>query len=377
MALNKQATLENTYRLQFFAFVLIYLCHMFKFNFSTDQTWLEYLYNGLFRANDIGINFLFVSLGFNMSFKLFKKLETHQELNLKKVFFQRIFKIWPLYFIIVITGFYLYPMAKQMMSISTELAHTEFYYFTLLSNFDVIPVFAGTTKAGADTLMLCVTWAIAVMEQYFIIIIPLYLLIKNHLKIWIMAILSIIAMTIVFKFMYQSNNLVISFHTLSVSYFLALGTMGGYIAYKKEKIVHWLKGKTWFHVIICIMGITTLIFFNNTKHLDRALLSLLAGIFYLYMLIQFTYKEQFWEAKNLKWAQSLGKRILGLYLLHPIALQILIIIMKAKQWEDLNNGQIFIFNIAGMILTIVLTLLSYKLIEKPIFKLKNNLIFKA
>ncbi|WP_369075954.1 acyltransferase family protein, partial [Escherichia coli] len=74
--------------------------------------YFESIKNILFIHGDLGVNFFFVLSGFLITFLLFSEKEKYSHISITHFYLRRIFRIWPLYFLTLILGFFfIYPLA--------------------------------------------------------------------------------------------------------------------------------------------------------------------------------------------------------------------------------------------------------------------------
>ena len=107
-------------------------------------------------------------------------------------------------------------------------------------------------------------------------------------------------------------------------------------------------------------------------------------LFHLYFDVLFAFiiasqsmitKPSILELGNIGFANKLGKYTYGIYLLHPIAMEITHI--AAKQFHpDFNSFlPLFISGVVGFILTLLLSWISYEYFEKKFLTFKKSFGF--
>src|SRR5690606_25507807 len=127
---------------------------------------------------------------------------------------RRILRIWPVYFVVVLFGFLIYPSLS-----GTTFDHDLFYFVTFLSNFDEI--FNGT---GMSVHNLTVLWSVSIEEQFYIgwaIILGVFAL--NSRKHFPSFFILVIITSITFRLAFIDDPRIIYYHTLSVISDMALG----------------------------------------------------------------------------------------------------------------------------------------------------------
>src|SRR4051812_27122652 len=94
--------------IRFFAASLVLVNHIeqYKFTLGLNSYWNFGTINYL---GDKGVSIFFVLSGFLITFLLLKEREQLNTINIKYFYLRRILRIWPLYFIILIFSFFVFP----------------------------------------------------------------------------------------------------------------------------------------------------------------------------------------------------------------------------------------------------------------------------
>jgi peptidoglycan/LPS O-acetylase OafA/YrhL len=91
----------------FFIIVLLSSC------LSTDPSSTFYQFAFAQKMNGaLGVNLFFVLSGFLITYLLLSEKERYGKINVLHFYMRRILRIWPLYFLMVIAGFILFPLVK-------------------------------------------------------------------------------------------------------------------------------------------------------------------------------------------------------------------------------------------------------------------------
>ena len=64
---------------------------------------------GLFQNGSHAVSFFFVLSGFLITYLLMKERKVKQDISIKQFYIKRVFRIWPLYFLMVIIGAIIQP----------------------------------------------------------------------------------------------------------------------------------------------------------------------------------------------------------------------------------------------------------------------------
>jgi len=368
----KKIYFENLDGLRFIAFFLVFMHHMIKFDFVVEIPVLKEIVDLIFHAGKVGVNFFFVLSGFLISYLIFEESERFGKLNLKKFYVRRTLRIWPLYFLVLIFGFWIYPYLKSFIGIETELTNLPMYYFTFLANFDVLDIYS-SIRDGKSALMLDITWSVAIEEQFYLFW-PLIFIFFSKKRIWLLIMTLIMLFSIAFKLYHAEENLLNYYHTFACLYFLALGGIGAYfVMYSnvfKQKLANLPKGLIF---LIYLVGWTVMVMIGQTGQMTKVILSLISGAFYLFVILDQNFsKYSFYKIGSLKCLTNLGKYTYGLYLLHPIGIQVSIVLIKYLNIENLSNTQVFMFNLLSFVCTLCFAWASFHYFELYFLKIKSK-----
>lgn len=141
----------------------------FAHSFSTQhayikqEPWYQLIKVRMFSDGDIGVSFFFVLSGFLISYILLKEQERNGTINIKSFYMRRILRIWPLYYLIVVFGFLIFPMLKTYFGQVPQESADPLLCSTFLNNFDRI------INGKPDAAALGGLWTIAIEEQFYLL----------------------------------------------------------------------------------------------------------------------------------------------------------------------------------------------------------------
>lgn len=130
---TKRQYFENINGLRFLGAmgVLIWHCATFPgdiWGSFSEELWFDRIYFLFSRGPHIGIMLFFVISGFLITSIFLWEHEESGKINIGRFFIRRLFRVWPLYFLIIIFGFFLFPH----MPYGKETVH-EFWRFFFFS----------------------------------------------------------------------------------------------------------------------------------------------------------------------------------------------------------------------------------------------------
>lgn len=363
---------ENLDGLRFFSFLSVFLYH----SFYTESTQVGqnkfYLFftDRLFSNGNLGVNFFFVLSGFLITYLLIEEKEKKGKIDVVNFWIRRILRIWPLFYFAVFFGFWGFPFLKSLFGqIPNETANIS-YYLTFLNNFDFI-------KNGLpDASILGVLWSVAIEEQFYFIW-PMILFIFPVRKYWI-PFLIIISTSITFRGL-TNSDLLNEYHTLSCIGDMAIGALGAWLIRKDhfKFVVENLKKYqilTVYLVFILVFLFRKELFFGNyiLRVFERPFIAL---IILVLILEQNFAKNSFFKMKNFKAISKLGVITYGLYCLHFIGILITLTLMRKLNFSDNIFNVIIIETIVSLLITILISKISYRFFETPFLRLKEKFTY--
>tara|TARA_Y100000591_G_scaffold306458_1_gene304909 strand:- start:805 stop:2781 length:1977 start_codon:yes stop_codon:yes gene_type:complete len=318
----------------------------------------------IFTGGYIGVDIFFVISGYLITSIIFKELKKTQEFSFKNFFFRRAKRILPaLFFMIFASIFFawIYLTPKNFIEYSNSIISSIFFY----SNYFFY--FQDLIYNSEDSLLkpLLHTWSLAVEEQFYIIfpvfIIIFYELIKNQLiKFFLILIFIFFLISLSFTVF---NPALSFFASFSRFWEILLGSLLAVIELENKTLKFKFSNFLPYAGILLIFS--SLIFFDkNTFHPSYLTLIPVLGIFFI---INYIESNQFiYKFLNLKILSKIGIWSYSLYLWHyPI---FAIARNRGKELSEFDKIEL-------IILTLVFSLISYYLIEKPFRKIEFKKIY--
>lgn len=414
----------NLDALRFVAALIVLVFHLEnkKMHFGLRNIWG---FKAFGQLGGHGVTIFFVLSGFLISYLLMAEKKETKSVNIKKFYLRRIFRIWPLYYLIIILGLFLLPglgifeiphLSKLQDSLGLQAT---LFYFLFLPN--IAFIYYGNVP------FLDQTWSIGVEEQFYVFWPILFVYFKTSvLKLFlfvigILVLLKIIAyqlnvqgvthisnvktesLYLFFKLtrfscmaigaiaaylffkreIFQKNLLLFFFKNVQlllysqIGYFLIFGLQKiplviGFFLFgvclfiniKKVQINAYIPSAIFIVVSICclITGMT-----RQLIVIDDEVFSLLFGILILNLSNTAT---SIINVKN-KVLLYLGKVSYGIYMYHNMVIVFSIwLITKVAKIESYS---IWLY-VVSILLTIFLSMLSYEFFEKKFLRLKRKYV---
>ncbi len=342
--------------LRFFAFLLVFIHHH---PFFGNIPYLSFFH----KHGGVGVDLFFVLSAFLFTKLLIAEYNKTQTISFKKFYIRRIFRIWPIYYLFVAAVVSLYYFKNGAISedIKTRLFGLLTFtdnIFTSINGFNSIPFTSHL-------------WTIAFEEQFYIFIpFLIYFLVKSSFKTKISALISSFFIFSLIKFLFIYNAaphptiwaLPIT-HFESIMFGIIIG-FGGF-DFLLKKINALLIGVISLFLFLLLKFLTP---YDETTYL-LFLTLLLVGVsmsFILFSVLNNSGLKKFLSGRFLVF---MGKRSYGLYLYHIIANGTVSFMILHIQGMPSHPAFTFILS---LIITITLSVISYKIIETPFLKLKKK-----
>lgn len=325
----------------------------------------------------LGVTLFFVLSGFLITYMLFVEKSHVGTIDVKDFYIRRILRIWPLYFFIVILAFFVLPDFHQLDV--PRLSQYIPYDFT-----NKLILFAVFLPNAALLLYPPVPfasqlWSIGVEEQFYLIWPVLIKFFKKPVFLLGSVVVIYWLLKIILHNVLQ-NQETGSLHdkTLFMNGFIeftrincmAIGGFGAYFLYTKNDYFLKFFYSNIVQVIVYFAVFILIGFGINIPYLNDEVYSLL----FMIIIVNLASNKMTVISINNAIFDYLGKISYGLYMYHPLAIIIAIVLViettVGTAIYAYNNYLIYFFSIAT---TIFISAVSYELFEK--FFIKKKVFF--
>ena len=311
---------------------------------------------------ELGVDLFFVLSGFLISFLLLTEKENFGGITFGKFYMRRILRIWPLYFLILLLSIIFYISTSGW---NKDLTNILPYYLLFSPNLVISPLSFAYGR---------VLWSVGAEEQFYLIW-PWVIEKINIKKILFFLFLTILVFTFSPHFIdflnvrYFNNNELL--HNISWAIpktgfaAMATGAVVAYFAiYQKEKF-NVIFSKIFQYILLLVLGVS---WWLNLKipYIEKEYFCILFAL----VIANAALNDKVVFSLENRVFNYLGKISFGLYVFHLIGLDLSIELFK---YFNVKIGQPYhLIFILGVILTILLSSLSYNFFEKPFLKIKNS-----
>lgn len=362
---RKGVYFPNLDGLRFFCFLSVFLYHSF---YTTDKALMATpAYHSvkyfLFANGNLGVNFFFVLSGFLITYLLLNERRETGKIDLPRFYLRRVLRIWPLFFLCIGIGFIVYPLIKPGMHETADWR----MYVSFLNNFDVIH------RGLPASSMLCVLWSVAIEEQFYLVWPVLLAVCPRRYYGWLFAL--IIGGSAVFRGLFAGNYAMQEFHTLSAISDMAIGGAAAWLSFEPPAFLVRLKTVNRFFIVALYAAVITVYLWREQLFpgvggavAGRAVIALL---FALVICEQNGAEHSLFKLSSLRTITRLGIITYGMYCLHTIAV-LLVPRITSHFFANAGMGVLWLNALLALLLTIVISALSYRLYERPFLRLKKK-----
>lgn len=356
--------------LRFLAALAVIITHieLLKGSFGFKSYWKNPI---IFNLGGIGVYFFFVLSGFLITYLLLVEKEKNGNIAIKQFYFRRILRIWPLYYLILIIGFFILPhfqvfhISYLQDNFNKNFTENLILYIFILPNL-AFSLFTAVPNIGQ-------VWSIGVEEQFYIIWPWIVSKSKNIMQtlIIIISVLILLKVTVLILGKFYSDSVWYAplklFIAMSKFECMAIGGIGAYLLFSKINFLALLYNK---YILFSSVFLIPLLIFITPEFLQDGIHIIYSILFLIIILnVSNNASVKFLENKTLNY---LGKISYGVYMYHfmiiPLVLHFLRVNLHSSS-EGLTNLLIYTIIIG---LTIIVSGLSYRFIELPFINLKSK-----
>lgn len=364
--------------LRFFAFLVVLVSHLSIFTGFTAE-----YYNPIRKLflthGDLGVSFFFTLSGFLITYLLFQERAQAGEVSLKHFYLRRVLRIWPVYAVVILCGFFIFPFlvdATLPVSVVTPLSRLP-AYLLFVGNIDLVYM-------GYASVITGVLWSLAVEEQFYLIWPAVFKKIKASAIPKVLG--AVIVLSFIYRYIHWNNYEIIRYMTFSVFSDLAIGCLLAYLVYFKKGFVEFFEKLPRWAILLnyiavfgypVLRGVLSFMISGVFYHTMYALESVIFCILFSVVIMEQCFsKNSFFKVGNSKALSYLGKISYGLYAYHMIAM--VIVLWVGVVWFDMpivhhSLSVLGLISASTFMISLLFAHFSYQYMEKPILRLKEKI----
>ena len=350
--------------LRFLSALAVIITHV---ELMQDKLGLENLWDNLLIHNlgVIGVSFFFVLSGFLITFLMIEEKKSFNSFSVKSFYLRRIFRIWPLYFLILILGFFILPNITYIPFFSENL---EFNFSTnLIIYLFILPNIALSIFPAVP--LIGQSWSIGVEEQFYLIWPIIFKFFKNFNLILLMKLLLLFVLmkfvVLLFSLQIDSYWLLVVKKNLAMLKFenMIIGAMGAVILIRKDKYIRYV-----FNNIALFISITG-VFFSLYIIPDylRDGLHILHALFFIIVILNVSSNPKSFLKLENRFFNFLGRISYGIYMYHLIIIYFTIKMLMIYE----IYSKLLLYTIS-ILITCIVSYISYIIFEKRFLNLKKK-----
>ena len=326
-------------------------------------------------SSALGVVFFFVLSGFLITFLLLKEKEQNNSIAIKKFYLRRALRIWPLYYLIFILGFFILPYLDFFAVPGQDIFFQQNFWGNLLLYAFFMPNLAFSIYTTAVP-NIGQSWSIGVEEQFYLLWPLLIRKSKNVLKsiLWITSIIIALKGLILLSAPFVKLDALVvlkKFLAMSKLECMALGGLGAYVLFSnKEKILRIVYRP--ISQITSVVILPILFYFTPTAFED--ILHLLFSISFLVIILNVASNEKSLLRFENSTLQYLGRISYGFYMFHVMCIVFTIHFLDKYIGldNDISTLQHMLLYGISFLLTVAVSSLSYHIFEKAFIRLKDK-----
>jgi peptidoglycan/LPS O-acetylase OafA/YrhL len=326
-----------------------------------------------FSSGSTAVSFFFVLSGFLITYLMLEEYEKTGKFDLKKFYIRRTLRIWPLYYFVLVFGFFVYPFFKSHLGFENNIPYSVAYQFLFLSNFDSIRV-ANEGLVDKAPMMIGITWSVAIEEQFYLLWPLLFLALKGR-RFWpavlVVVLVSWFCRTFVFR------NEAMYYHTVAVASDLAIGAAFAMLVFYNPRFVNFIRTLRRSHIVTFYVLALLYFLYHDVLFSDfaeTAFSRLLHTLIFALVIVEQSYAENsFFKFGRWPALSAMGKYSYSLYMLHPIGIQFAIVLFRYLQLDRASETAMsLLYVLVALIPSMLLSFLSYHYIERYFLNLKKK-----
>jgi peptidoglycan/LPS O-acetylase OafA/YrhL len=363
--------------LRFFAFLLVFLQHLpVPDGYTSPRTFGGFLFD-LRLHGWMGVDLFLCLSSFLVAKLLLLEWQANGFVSIKNFYIRRVFRIWPLYFWVCLLGFLIFPLlgwfgVSWMGADHLTLLKTYLWPYLLL-----VGNWATTIYGYPPFNFLAPLWTISLEEQFYLVGPILLVLVRFEKK----AVLKLSGLLLFLTFAARIGALVMGtrFPTIWVCTLTRLDpfVLGTCLAIFEDELI--LFAKKFSPVGIGLAGVALLLNVVILFDVEQRTTSVIWQYFlmdlgFCCLIFSMTRLDSLKKFFSKVFFTRLGKISYGLYVYHILAFRLtmplmLLIIRKAAFRFDLASSEVIVFSM-GLAMTVIISFLSYQVLEKTFLKLK-------
>ena len=366
MPRNKRLHFKDIAALRAIAFIPIYLfCILFLINSSQTGALYE-IKNAFSFIAQSSLDFFFFISAFLLTSHGLREYKYLEKFSLRNFYIRRVLRISVVLILALVFAFFLHPWLIEKLNLHVIVTPSIEPYLLLVPNYFSVIV--------EDRLIyLKIICSLYMFVQFYFVWGIFLKFLKHYLLI--VSVIVIIA-GIAARVMHFHNDTSYLMDTLSYGVPIGIGAITAIMVRSETAVFQRIKEfskslNAFIYIIGCLLFIGGYIL--TSKSYLVAFIPVLTSLFYGFLIIEQTFgKNSFVQLKSKKILSYLGKITYGMIVYQAIIGTLLMIAVESLDFDLSSFYVVGLVIIAGFIGTVVTADLSYKLIEKPLMRVRRE-----
>ncbi len=337
------------------AAISVLLSHVFS---PTFGNW-EITPMSLYLFSD-GVTLFFVISGFLITFLLLKELSKKNTIDIPKFYMRRILRIWPLYYTVLGIAI----IIAIVWNTENEILNNRLWYYIFFA--------ANIPFLSANGISFIVHyWSIGVEEQFYLFWPWLVKIKRKLLLIALVVLFGWLGLKFGSYLLFTNKSVIYRFFAVTRFHCMMIGAIGAILYYYENKWFNRIFSNKQILILVWLLiGIAGL-YVNFIPAIIRAEYIAILSLFLI--MSQVNKRQKVLSLEN-KYFDYIGKISYGIYVIHPL---VIFVVSKIYVYLQLNTLlplvlQYVIIYSTVLVITIIISSISYSWLEKPFLKLKNR-----
>lgn len=367
MPRNKRLHFKDINGLKAFVFFPIFLLCIFSLIDFPDNEFVAQLTKIIGYLVQNCIDFLFFTSAFLVTSHALREYKYTNSFSYQKFLLRRLLRLSPVLIIAISFAFFIYPWLERVLLIEPRTFISASGYALLIPNYRLdmmtlnLPIFMVVIASVFMFIQFYLVWGLVLRFFYK----QLFL---------VSVILMVVGIIVRIFYVELGEDYVLDTFAYGVP--LGLGSLTAQYFRTEHGLFEKLKNVSkQQNILIYCSGILLLLvgYLLVAKTWLVAFLPLLTGLFYGYAILDQTFgKNSFVQLKNKKALSYIGKISYGLIVYQSIVGVLIMIAVESLVADIFSVSTIAIILTAGLICTVIMADISYKLFEKPLLRLRRE-----
>lgn len=330
---------------------------------------MAFLYKG-------AVSFFFTLSGFLITYIRIGEYEKSGDINMRKFFSNRFYRLAPVYYLVIAFGLLFYWLIVPLLGIES---HTDYKLsLALLLYLAFLPNLMNSMYHVGGALH--VSWSIGAQEQFYWILIP-FMKYRFKYLVPFLVVITILSVFVSIGNAYNlfglSNEMQAFVHTMRL-HFMSIGALlGYYLYYKKEKLLSlWIFSNKWIQTLL-FLSLVGWYGFNTDSQFIKATITLPLSLLYGWLIINVAANPRNIIKLDNPFFDWIGQRTYGIYMMHMFVIYLVsFFFSKTEFLLDTFGLYISCFYLMVFGLSIGLAHLSFTYFEQPIIKWTKKIAMK-